>query len=136
MKVLGNGGMRMAFAALLVLILARVAAPAPAKPSAAAETIACRVMEVQASARFGVRLLIFHYRDAADRDRLGKLLRDDDGATVQFQASGQGWRLASLFRLKVCFGRGLLVFPISGSPVAVGDVVLVRFPASGVATGL
>ncbi len=129
MRELTNNRRRRALAAVLVLVALIVAASPEIKPSAAPKTLACRVMEAETSSRFGVRLVIFHYRDAADRDRLGKFLRDYDGATVQFQAARQGWRAATLFRLKVCFGRGLLVFPISEPALAKGDVVLVRFPA-------
>jgi hypothetical protein len=104
------------------------------------QTIACRVLEVEESAQYGVRLVIFHYRDESDRAKLGAFLRKDNGATVSFELPGGKWRAATVLRLRVCFGRGLLVFPLSrprrhparhpaaqGAALARGDVILVRF---------
>lgn len=85
-------------------------------------------METGVSARFGVRLVIFHYRDPVDRDRLGRLLRQFDGATVQLQAGSGPWHTATVLRLKNCFGRGLLVFSNSEPALNRGDTFLVRFP--------
>ncbi len=115
--------------AYLLLMVVMIAALAPARPSTPPETVSCRVMESEASARFGIRLVIFHYRDVTDRERLSRLLRAYDGRTVQFQALGQRWRAGTLFRLKVCFGRGLLVFPISAPTLAKGGILLIRFSA-------
>lgn len=109
------------------------------------QTIACRVLEAEESTRYGVRLVIFHYRDDAERAKLGALLRKDDGATVEFQSPGGKWRPATVLRLRICFGRGLLVYrlsraarraspalarraPANGSVLARGDVFFVRFP--------
>ncbi|HLI34848.1 MAG TPA: hypothetical protein VKW70_07375 [Terriglobia bacterium] len=96
----------------------------PAAPS----VIACRVMEGGASRQFGVSIVIFHYRDAADRDRLGNFLRHYDGTTVEFQVKNSAWQKATLLRLKTCFGRGLLIFPVSEVRLAPGDEFMLRSP--------
>lgn len=88
----------------------------------------CRVLEAAVSAPFHVRLAIFHYRDAEDRSRLGALLRQYDGHTVQFQAGDGAWQTATVLRLRTCFGRGLLVFSTSAPPLAAKQEILVRFP--------
>jgi hypothetical protein len=88
-------------------------------------------MEVEVAAKFGVRLVIFHYRDAADRNRLGQLLRAYDGTSVQFETPGGPWRAATVLRLKSCFGRGLLVFAISEPALARGDNFFIRFSSHG-----
>lgn len=115
---------------LLVVAAAFVVAAMQAhpKPSPTPEVVACKVMEAKVSRRFGVRLVIFHYRDAADRSRLGKLLREYDGSGVQFQANDGQWHQATILRLKTCFGRGLLLCPFSFAPVAEGKVFRLRFP--------
>jgi hypothetical protein len=114
----------------LVVLLIPMAAPAsaPPKPATEVETIACRAMEAGVSTGFGVRIVIFHYRDAADRNRLGQLLRKYNGATVRFETQGGSWRPATLLRLKTCFGRGLLVVASSAPPLAHGDDFLIQFP--------
>jgi hypothetical protein len=99
------------------------------KPAARFETIACKAMEVAASARYGVRLVIFHYRDAQEREHLGQLLREYDGANIEFQTGNKPWSAATVLRLKTCFGRGLLVYGSSEAVVAKGGDFLLRFPS-------
>src|SRR5579884_1812015 len=90
--------------------------------STVSSVIACRVME------FGISIAIFHYRDAAERDQLGTFLRRYDGTTVEFQAKNSAWQRATLLRLKTCFGRGLLIFPVSEAHLARGDELMLRVP--------
>jgi hypothetical protein len=46
------------------------------KPVATSATISCRAVEAGIGVRFGVQIVVFHYREAQDRDRLGRLLRE------------------------------------------------------------
>ena len=119
--------------AKIILMVLLVALPTAviAGPGSAANVgaIACQAMEVKASARFAIRLVVFHYRDQADRNRLGQLLRKYDGGNVQFETRGGPWRPATVLRLKTCFGRGLLVFSASGPKLARGDEFLIEFPS-------
>jgi|GEM_PF-843589 hypothetical protein len=96
--------------------------------STVSSVIACRVMEVGTSRPFGISIAIFHYRDAAERDQLGTFLRRYDGTTVEFQAKNSAWQRATLLRLKTCFGRGLLIFPVSEAHLARGDELMLRVP--------
>lgn len=93
-------------------------------------TIPCRVLETMVSQRLQVRLAIFHYRDAIDRERLGKILREDNGDQVRFQSSDGEWHSATLFRIRTCFGRGLLVFQVSSARLAAKQDILLRITES------
>ncbi len=115
-------------ALVLSLGLAALGSADGAATSADPMVIACRVMEVGASRQFGVSIAIFHYRDAADRDRLGSFLRHYTGTTVEFQMKNGAWQKATLLRLKTCFGRGLLIFPVSEVRLAPGDEFMLRSP--------
>lgn len=116
--------------AVLVATVFTLDGPSPAAAAAAGPTISCRVIESAASAQSHVRLAIFHYANAADRARLGELLRKYDDSTVHFQTSDGSWRSATLSRLKTCFGRGLLVYSASGPALAAKQNFILRFPAS------
>lgn len=100
-------------------------------PTLAPETVACRVLEVHTATQPGVTLLVFHQREANDRARLGTLLRERDGAAVQFQTPDGQWHAATVLRLKSCFGRGLLLFPAGTAPLAEKDEFTLRFPPDG-----
>jgi hypothetical protein len=116
-------------AVALVAVTAAAALEAKARPDSGFETIACQAIEAQAVASFGVQFVIFHYRDLADRGRLGQLLRAHGRTNVQFEVRGGPWRTATVLRLRSCFGRGLLVFAVSGPALARGDDFLIRFPS-------
>lgn len=116
---------RIAAVVLGVLSFCALGKSTAAEPS---QTIPCRVMEVASSSRFHVRLAVFHYLNEADRAQLGKLLRENDGSSVEFRTVDGNWQNATVIRLKTCFGRGLLLFPISVAPLAAKDEILIRFP--------
>lgn len=110
-------------------------APAAAQPQerparAEAVSIACRAMEVHTNLNLAMTIVMFHQRDKADAERLGVLLRRSSGETVEFQADeGSPWRRATVFRLKSCFGRGLLLVPAGGAQLKEGDEFLLKFPS-------
>jgi hypothetical protein len=116
---------------VLLLLLVATLSPCLARSNSgtSAETIACRAIEAEVATRFAVSLVVFHYRGTADRDRLGQLLRKYDGGNVQFKTHGGPWRPATVLRLKTCFGRGLLVFSVSGPKLARGDEFMIEFPS-------
>lgn len=107
--------------------LAASVVPAFAVPPTAATTVPCRVLEAERSEQFGMAIVIFHYRDEADRERLGTLLRKHNGATVQFQTADRQWHTATVFRLKTCFGRGLMLFPGAHVHLAAHDQFILQF---------
>jgi hypothetical protein len=98
------------------------AGPAP-------ETIACRVIESKTALTLGVELVVFHHAEAAAREQLGAFLENHDGASVEFEIAGGGWQPATEFRLKSCFGRGLLAFPAARVHLVRGQTFWIRASA-------
>ena len=95
-------------------------------------TIACRVIELKTAPTVGAIVVVFHRAENADRDSIGAFLRNHDGARVELDAGNGNWQAASVFRLKSCFGRGLLVLPAGQARLAEGDKFLLR---AGAASG-
>ncbi len=120
----GFGSLPVVLPGVLLCVLAIEVVGAQQAP----RNVACRVLEAKESAQFGVRLAIFHYQNPSDRARLGALLRANDGKSVEFQERAGNWLPATVVRLKMCFGRGLLVYRLSAPPLAKGDQFLLRFP--------
>ncbi len=89
------------------------AAPAKTSPAASAvTTVACRAMEVLTDGAHRTTVIVFHQRDDASRAALAELLRAYSGDAVEIQAGDDhSWQRATVFRLKSCFGRGLLLVP-------------------------
>ena len=98
-------------------------------PSAQAG-IACRAIESKTAPPLGIGLVIFHHAEVASRDQLGAFLEEHDGTSVEFQTEGGEWQPATVFRLKSCFGRGLLAFPAARARLAPGQTFLIRSGAS------
>lgn len=95
------------------------------------ETIACRVLEVHTSQEPKIAVVVFYQRDEAERARLGALLREHDGESVQFQTPDGKWHPATLLRLKSCFGRGLLLFPAGAAQLGEKDEFTLQFSTNG-----
>jgi hypothetical protein len=94
-----------------------------------ANTIACRVMEAHTSAELRVVTVVFHQKDKSDGPRLGVLLGRHSRASVEFQTADGAWHRAQVFRLKSCFGRGLLVFAAGEAQLAERKDFGLKFPA-------
>jgi hypothetical protein len=122
-------------AALVIAIAAAgtVAKRTGAQPAftapAAGETVACRVLEVHTSDHDGMTILIFHQRDKAGGPRLGEMMRVLDGKSVRFEKADAKPHSATLFRLRSCFGRGLLLFPSSSARLEAGDEFELQAPS-------
>jgi len=101
----------------------------PAPLPQAANVVACRVMEAHTSAEMRVVTVAFHQKDKNDGPRLGALLGKHSGASVEFQTADGAWHRAQVFRLKSCFGRGLLVFAAGESQLAERKDFGLKFPA-------
>lgn len=115
----------------LAMVPATGAHAAQAQTQPTLETISCRVMESKTSSTLGVALVLFHQADAASREQLGALLERNDGASVEFETAGANWQPATVFRLKSCFGRGLLAFPVARAHLAPGQTFLIRASGRG-----
>ncbi|HDZ91800.1 MAG: hypothetical protein JRF51_08985 [Deltaproteobacteria bacterium] len=76
----------------------------------------------------GVRYILLHHANAADRETLSKWLKSHSGTEVRF-SFGHGKYKGTLFRLAHCFGRGLLIYNAPVRPVK-RDIVEVILPLS------
>ncbi len=119
----------LATALFCVLGLQSGSTPAGSRAQAPERLVACRVLEAHTSQQLRLTLVVFHHRDEKERGRLGTLLRERSGATVEFQAADGAWHSATVLRLKSCFGRGLLLFPAGTAQLADRDELVLKFPA-------
>jgi hypothetical protein len=121
------------FATSLVILLSLHVLAAWAGPSpeeASEQVVACRVLEAHTIEQLRVTAVIFHQRDAKDRDRLSELLRRHAEAPVEVQTAGGAWNRATVARLKSCFGRGLLLLPLGAVFLTEKDEFLLKFLAN------
>jgi hypothetical protein len=80
--------------------------------------VVCSVMESFVDAKLGVRAVVFHQRDKADGPRLGSLLLAHSGEQMELEATdGRRYR-GTVFRVKSCFGRGLVLAPAASLNLA------------------
>jgi len=90
--------------------------------------IVCSVMEAFEEGRLGVRAIIFHQRDKADGPRLGSLLVAHSGEEMELETAGGRRYRATVFRVKSCFGRGLVLVPTSKLKLGEQDEFTLRLP--------
>jgi len=127
---------RACVSAILELLLAGAAvtvfqsaiAQEPPGPPPASAALLCSTLEVKTAERLGVALVTFHQANHSDGPRLGELLRQNDGVSVEFETSDGRAHTATLFRLGTCFGRGLLVFPAGSARLTPREQFRLRFP--------
>jgi len=67
----------------------------PSTPPAPAAAV-CSALEVKTAEHMGVVLLIFHQANKSDGPRLGELLEQNDGASVEFETSDGHTQAASV----------------------------------------
>jgi hypothetical protein len=91
--------------------------------------VACKVLEIHASAEPRVTIVLFHQRDKSDQSRFASLLKQADGSTVEIKSTRSNWQPVPVARLRDCFGRGLLVLSSDAVKLADGDEFTVRFAA-------
>jgi len=119
--------------ALLGAAILCPAVPGAVRQSESVNTsaIACRVLEAHASVAPAATAVIFHQQNNVDQERLGSLLRAHSGEGAEIQIGNGNWTTVTVFRLKSCFGRGLLLLPASGPPINDGSTFLMRFTQGG-----
>jgi hypothetical protein len=97
-------------------------------------TLPCEVMESSDALKSsiskldGVRYLLLHHANSADRETLSAWLTKHSGAEVTFVFKGEK-HTAVLCRLAHCFGRGLLIYTADVQPVK-RDIIDVALPIS------
>jgi hypothetical protein len=114
--------------AALVFFPAALAQNPPTSPPGPEAALVCSSLEVKTDEATRVTLAVFHQANKSDGPRLGELLKQNDGASVEFETSDGRSHKATLFRLGTCFGRGLLVFPAGSARLSPGDQFRLRFP--------
>jgi len=97
-------------------------------PAVGFTSVACRVLEVFVAEQPAATVVIFHQRDKADGARLGDLLLAHSGCEVEFVTDDGKAHRARVFRMKSCFGRGLLVLASGSARLAEKDDFVLRFP--------
>jgi hypothetical protein len=85
-------------------------------------------MEAFEEGRLGVRAIVFHQRDKADGPRLGSLLLTHSGEEMELETAGGRRYRATVFRVKSCFGRGLVLLPTSKLKLGEQDEFTLRLP--------
>jgi hypothetical protein len=120
-----------ALATILVITISDVSLGAQAQVTvtkAANGPIVCSVVEAFEEGRLGVRAVVFHQRDKADGPRLGSLLLAHSGKEIELETTdGRRYR-ATVFRIKSCFGRGLVLVPASKLKLGEHDEFTLRLP--------
>lgn len=119
-------------AALGCLVVSTAAAASVSRPQTTApaeSTVVCRVLETHTAGTPSAAAVIFHQRDKQDQQRLGDLLKQHSGAAVQIQVGHDGVpQRATVFRVKSCFGRGLLLMAAGAAPKD-GETFTITFPS-------
>lgn len=90
--------------------------------------IICSVMEAFEDGRLGVRAIVFHQRDMVDGPRLGSLLLTHSGQEMELETTGGRRCRATVFRLKSCFGRGLVLVSTNKFKLGQHDEFTLRLP--------
>jgi hypothetical protein len=127
-KMLGKAIRSVMLAASAMLTLAGAAGQTETQPSPAAGAVICRVLEAKTVERMNVAVVLFHQAQKSDGERLGQLLRQHDGASVEFETGDARRHAATVLRLGTCFGRGVLVFPATEARLGKQDQFWLRFP--------
>jgi len=84
-------------------------------------------MEVFTAANQGVSAIIFHQRDKADGLKLGELLRSYSGHDLEFETKDGRKHQATIYRVKSCFGRGLMIIAADDVHLEPQDEFALRF---------
>lgn len=85
-------------------------------------------MEVFVAEEAGATAVLFHQRDRADGPVVGEFILVHRGERVEFETADGKRHRATLFRVKSCFGRGLLLFSSGEAKLAEHDDFVLRFP--------
>jgi hypothetical protein len=89
------------------------------------------VIEAHAGTHPAVIAVVFHQAAKADQPLLGSLLREHSGEKAEVQIGDEAQASASVFRLKGCFGRGLLLLPANAPPLKDGATFILKFSRAG-----
>jgi hypothetical protein len=126
--MLGKSIRPVMLAASAILTLAGAAGQTETRLSPGSGKVICTVLEAKTVERMNVAVVLFHQAQKSDGERLGQLLRQHDGASVEFETGDARPHAATVLRLGTCFGRGLLVFPATDARLTKQEQFWLRFP--------
>ena len=120
----------------IIAILAVVSSGRVWGQSAELTKLQCQVLEISGplttstKALAAIRYAIVRHKNSDDRERLSTWLRTHSGAEVTFAAADGRPHRGVLRRLRMCFGRGLLIFT---DPVNLkeGETIVIDFSPPG-----
>jgi hypothetical protein len=116
-------------ATLVSYAFAQGGPPSPARADdTSRRAVACKVMEVFAAPKLSVNAIIFHQSDKTEGPRLGELLKSYSGREMEFETKDGKQHHATVYRVKSCFGRGLMIIPSGEAKLEAKDEFLLRFP--------
>jgi len=99
----------------------------PASPAASLQqSVNCRALEVFVAPEPGATAVLFHQRDKAEGPKVGEFISAHSGERVEFETADGKHHLATMFRMKSCFGRGLLLFPAREAKLTTNDEFIIR----------
>lgn len=99
----------------------------PANPVSELAIVQCRVLEAHASGSPAALVVIFHQQVKKDQPRLSALIKANSGSDAEIQIGGAAWTKAPIFRLRTCFGRGMIILPAERAALKDGDTFRIRF---------
>jgi hypothetical protein len=89
--------------------------------------VQCRVLEAHASAAPAALVVIFHQDAKKDQPRLAALVKANSGSDADVQVGSAPWTKARIFRLRTCFGRGMMILAPGEAALKDGDTFRIRF---------
>ena len=115
--------------AIAFVVPSLAARQAASHPNAAPESavVDCRVLEAHASTAPAALVVIFHQLEKKDQPRLAALIKANSGTDADIQIRSSAWTKARIFRLRTCFGRGMMILSPGEAGLKDGDAFRIRF---------
>lgn len=123
-------------AIVIIAMLAALSSERVGKQSVELTKLQCEVLEISAPSTSttkplaAIRYVIVRHKNSDDRERFSAWLRTHSGADVTFAAADGRPHHGVLRRLRMCFGRGLLIF-VDPVNLKEGETIVIDFSSSG-----
>jgi len=89
------------------------------------ETLEVEVMEVFSSST-GHSALLIHHVDEATRETFANWLRSNSGKQITCELRSKRSFTARIFRISLCFGRGLILVSVPAIGIAAKDILKIK----------
>jgi hypothetical protein len=105
---------------------------ATSHPGASSESaiVKCRVLEAHTSTAPAALVVIFHQEEKKDQPRLAALIKANSGLDADIQIGSAAWIKAKIFRLRTCFGRGMMILSPGEATLKDGNTFRIRFSSA------